>query len=189
MVALATIIFDYSNGLAMQKLTTINFTRWIEENRHLLKPPVGNKCIFDGDLIVMVIGGPNARTDYHVNQGEEFFYQVEGDITLKVIEDGMPTSIEIRQGDIFLLPPGVPHSPQRPAGTVGLVIERKRAEGELDAFRWHCDKCGEKLYEETFKLENIATQFPPIFDRFYGNLDNTTCKKCGEVLERPRRLA
>ncbi len=173
----------------MQKLTTINFTRWIQENKHLLKPPVGNKCIFDGDLIVMVIGGPNARTDYHVNQGEEFFYQVEGDIVLKIIEDGKPAAVEIKQGDIFLLPSGVPHSPQRPAGSVGLVIERKRADGELDGFVWHCDNCGEKLYEETFILRDIATQFPPIFERFYSNPENTTCKKCGTVLEKPTRLA
>jgi 3-hydroxyanthranilate 3,4-dioxygenase len=173
----------------MQKLTTINFTRWIQENKHLLKPPVGNKCIFDGDLIVMVIGGPNARTDYHVNQGEEFFYQVEGDIVLKIIENGKPSAVEIRQGDIFLLPSGVPHSPQRPAGSIGLVIERKRAQGELDGFVWHCDSCGEKLYEETFELKDIATQFPPIFERFYSDPDHTKCKKCGTVLEKPGRPA
>lgn len=173
--------------MPMASLTTINFQRWIDENRHLLKPPVGNKCIFDGDLIVMVIGGPNSRTDYHVNQGEEFFYQIEGDIVLKVIDEGKPRSIEIKQGDIFLLPSGVPHSPQRPAGTVGLVIERKRADGMLDAFRWYCEECGEKLYEESFQLENIATQFPPIFERFYGNSQHTTCKKCGLQLKPPKK--
>jgi 3-hydroxyanthranilate 3,4-dioxygenase len=174
--------------MLMSKLTTLNFKRWIEENRHLLKPPVGNKCVFDGDLIVMVIGGPNARTDYHVNQGEEFFYQIEGDIVLKVIDDGLPRSIEINEGDIFLLPAGVPHSPQRPAGSIGLVIERKRAKGVLDAFQWHCEQCSEKLYEESFQLENIATQFPAIFDRFYSSADHTTCKKCGTQLKRPKQL-
>ena len=173
----------------MSKLTTINFKQWIDDNRHLLKPPVGNKCVFDGDLIVMVIGGPNSRTDYHVNQGEEFFYQVEGDIVLKVIDDGEPRSIDIKQGDIFLLPAGVPHSPQRPAGSIGLVIERKRAAGVLDAFEWHCEQCGGKLYEESFLLENIGTQFPPIFDRFYGDPKNTTCQKCGTQLHRPKQPA
>jgi 3-hydroxyanthranilate 3,4-dioxygenase len=172
----------------MSKLTTINFQRWIEENRHLLKPPVGNKCIYDGDLIVMIIGGPNSRTDYHVNQGEEFFYQIEGDIVLKVIEDGVPGAVDIKQGDIFLLPAGMPHSPQRPAGSVGLVIERRRQPGVLDAFRWHCEQCGEKLYEESFELTNIATQFPPIFDRFYNDPKHTTCKKCGAELQRPKQL-
>lgn len=171
----------------MSKLTTINFRRWIDENRHLLKPPVGNKCIWeDREFIVMVVGGPNARTDYHVNRGEEFFYQIEGDMRLKVIDDGMPATVEINEGDIFLLPAGTPHSPQRPAGSVGLVIERKRRPGELDAFQWHCEKCGNKLYEESFVLDDIASQFPPIFERFYGDDENTTCRKCGTKLEKPK---
>jgi len=171
----------------MSKLTTINFKRWIDENRHLLKPPVGNICVWeDREFIVMVIGGPNARTDYHVNRGEEFFYQVEGDIQLKVIDEGVPQTIDIREGEIFLLPARTPHCPQRPAGTVGLVIERKRLPGELDAFEWHCEKCGHTLYEESFVLEDIGSQFPPIFDRFYGKEENTTCKKCGTTLEKPK---
>ena len=170
----------------MSRLTTLNFKRWIEENRHLLKPPVGNKCIWeDREFIVMVVGGPNSRTDYHVNCGEEFFYQVEGAIQLKVIDEGKPATIEIGEGDIFLLPGNTPHSPQRPAGTVGLVIERKRLPGELDAFEWYCEKCNHQLYREEFILTNIGSQFPPIFDRFYGNLANTTCKECGRVLNKP----
>ena len=96
----------------------------------------------DREFIVMVIGGPNARTDYHVNQGEEFFYQVEGNIVLKVIDDGKPVDIPIKEGEIFLLPGGVPHSPQRPAGSIGLVVERRRKPGELDAFHWYCQGCG-----------------------------------------------
>jgi len=172
----------------MTNLTTINFKRWIDENRGLLKPPVGNKCVWeDREFIVMVIGGPNARTDYHVNQGEEFFYQLEGDIVLKVIDDGKPVDIAIKAGDIFLLPPGVPHSPQRPAGSIGMVVERRRQQGELDAFEWYCQGCGERLYQEKFKLENIATQFPSIFERFYGEAKNTTCRKCGLRLERPKQ--
>ena len=134
----------------------------------------------------MVIGGPNARTDYHVNEGEEFFYQVEGDIRLKVIDEGVPKTIEIREGEIFLLPPSTPHSPQRPAGTIGLVIERKRLPGELDAFHWYCEKCGRKLYEESFVLEDIGSQFPPIFERFYNDEKNTTCKTCGTKVTRPK---
>ena len=104
---------------------------WINDNRHLLKPPVGNKLIWeDSDVIVMVVGGPNSRTDYHVNGGEEFFYQVEGDITLKVFDQGKHQDVVIKQGEIFLLPPSVPHSPRRPANTVGLVIEQKRQPGD-----------------------------------------------------------
>src|SRR4029077_20349465 len=105
---------------------------WIAENRHLLKPPVGNKMLWSGNLMIMVVGGPNQRTDYHVNPGEELFYQVEGDIVLKVREDGKARDIPIRQGEIFLLPAGIPHSPRRPANTVGLVIEHARDEKEDD---------------------------------------------------------
>lgn len=163
----------------MSKFATINFKKWIDENRHLLKPPVGNKLIWeDSEFIVMVVGGPNSRTDYHVNGGEEFFYQVEGDIVLKVLDNGKPVDVPIREGEIFLLPPNTPHSPRRPPNTIGLVIERPRGEEEMDGFVWVCEKCGEKLYEEYFKLTNIATQFPPIFERFY-NSDASKCKNCG----------
>jgi 3-hydroxyanthranilate 3,4-dioxygenase len=166
----------------------INFKNWIDEHRHLLKPPVGNKMVYeDADFIIMVVGGPNARKDYHWDEGEEFFYQVEGDITLKVIDEGKQRDIPIRAGEIFLLPPRTPHSPQRPANTVGLVIERKRTEDELDGFQWYCEKCGNKLYEEYLKVTNLVTQLPPIFERFYSNNDHRTCKKCGTVMEPPAR--
>jgi 3-hydroxyanthranilate 3,4-dioxygenase len=164
-----------------------NFKTWIDQNRHLLKPPVGNQQIFKGneDFIVMVVGGPNARKDYHYNEGEEFFYQMEGDIILKIIEDGQPVSLEIKEGDIFLLPPKTPHSPQRPAGTVGLVIERYRRQGENDGFLWFCEKCGQKLYEEYFVMTDIVKQLPVVMQNFYGNLEHRTCKACGFVMEKP----
>ncbi|MEK7670670.1 MAG: 3-hydroxyanthranilate 3,4-dioxygenase, partial [Bacteroidota bacterium] len=166
----------------------INFKNWIDEHRHLLKPPVGNKLVYeDADFIIMVVGGPNARKDYHYDEGEEFFYQLEGDIMVKVIDEGKPKDIHIKQGEIFLLPPKVPHSPQRPANTVGLVIERKRAEGEMDGFLWFCENCGSKLYEEYVQLTNIVTQLPPIFEKFYNNDANCTCKKCGTKMERPAK--
>lgn len=164
----------------MSKFATINFKKWIDENRHLLKPPVGNKYIWeDREFIVMVVGGPNSRTDYHVNGGEEFFYQVEGDIVVRVLDNGKPVDVPIKEGEMFLLPPKVPHSPRRPPNTVGLVIEHKRAEGEQDGFIWMCENCNEKLYEEYFQLTHIATQFPPIFERFYKS-DKSTCKRCGK---------
>jgi len=166
-------------------LQSFNFKKWIEENRHLLKPPVGNKCMVDGDLIVMVVGGPNARKDYHYEDGAEFFYQVEGDIIVKVIEDGKPKDVHIKEGEMFYLPPFTPHSPQRPVNTVGLVIERKRDENELDSFQWYCENCDNKLYEESVKLTNIVTQLPPIFERYWGDLDKRTCKECGTVMEPP----
>jgi 3-hydroxyanthranilate 3,4-dioxygenase len=132
----------------------------------------------------MVVGGPNSRTDFHIDESEEFFYQLEGDINLRIIEDGKPRDLPIREGDIFLLPPRVPHSPQRPAGTVGLVIERKRQPQELDGFAWYCPQCDTKLYEEFLHVSNIVTQLPPVFDRFYGNAEHCTCKKCGFQLKR-----
>lgn len=173
----------------MSKFAAFNFKKWIEDHRHLLKPPVGNKMIFENtdDFIVMVVGGPNARKDFHYNEGEEFFYQIEGDINLRVMDGDQVVDIPIREGDIYLLPPKVPHSPQRPANTVGLVIERKRNAGEKDGFQWYCEKCGSKLYDEYFKLENIVTQLPPIMERFYQNEANRTCNNCGAVMEPPKK--
>ncbi|HLL02065.1 MAG TPA: 3-hydroxyanthranilate 3,4-dioxygenase [Myxococcaceae bacterium] len=169
----------------MALMPPFNFKKWIDEHRHLLKPPVGNQMVWqDRDFIVMVVGGPNSRTDFHIDESEEFFYQLEGDINLRIIEDGKPRDLPIREGDIFLLPPRVPHSPQRPAGTVGLVIERKRQPQELDGFAWYCPQCDSKLYEEFLHVSNIVTQLPPVFDRFYGNAEHCTCKKCGFQLKR-----
>lgn len=166
-----------------------NFKQWIDEHRHLLKPPVGNQQVYkaNDDFIVMVVGGPNARKDYHYDESEEFFYQVEGDIVLKIIEDGKPVDIPIKEGEIFLLPPRVPHSPQRPANTVGLVIERYRKEGEQDGFMWFCENCGNKLHEDFTELTDIVTQLPVIMGSFWDNLKLRTCKKCGEVLEAPAK--
>jgi 3-hydroxyanthranilate 3,4-dioxygenase len=172
----------------MAVLPPLNFRAWIDDHRHLLKPPVGNAKVYeDTEFIVMVVGGPNARKDYHFNEGEEFFYQVEGDVTVKIIDDGVPKDIHIREGDIFLLPPRTPHSPQRPANTVGLVIERKREVKELDAFMWFCEQCGNKLYEEFLPLTDIVSQLPPIFDRYWSSVEHRTCSKCGTVMEPPVR--
>ena len=167
-------------------LPPINFKIWIEENRHLLKPPVGNKVVYeDTEFIIMVVGGPNTRKDYHIDEGEEFFYQLEGGMILRIMKDGKPEDININQGDIFLLPPKVPHSPQRFENTVGLVVERKRRNGELDAFQWYCDECNELLYEEYFQLTNIVKQLPPIFEGFWNNTTARTCKSCFAYLKKP----
>jgi 3-hydroxyanthranilate 3,4-dioxygenase len=169
----------------MESLHAFNFREWIEANRALLKPPVGNKRVFrDGDFIIMVVGGPNARKDYHVDPGQEFFYQLEGDMVLKTMQDGRQVDVPIRAGEVLLIPPGLPHSPQRPANTVGLVIERVRRAGELDGFQWYCERCGHRLYEEFFPLTDIEKQFPAVFDRFFANLQKRTCARCGTVMER-----
>lgn len=163
-----------------------NIKKWIDEHRHLLKPPVGNVQVWeDAEFIVMVVGGPNSRKDYHFNEGEEFFFQLEGDVVVKIIDEGKPRDMHIREGDVFLLPPRVPHSPQRGPNTVGLVIERKRETKELDGFQWYCENCGEKLYEEFEYMTDIVKQLPPIFERFYNNAEHCTCKKCGTRMERP----
>jgi 3-hydroxyanthranilate 3,4-dioxygenase len=129
--------------------------------------------------MITVVGGPNSRTDYHINQGEEFFYQLEGTINLKLIEDGKKIDFPIGPGEIFLLPGNIPHSPQRPADTIGLVIERKRNPGEKDGFMWFCENCGEKLYEEFLPVTSIVRDLPPLFDRFFGDASKCTCKSCG----------
>lgn len=163
----------------------INFKKWIDENRDLLKPPVGNKAIYNDDYIVMVVGGPNSRKDYHLNQTPEFFYQVEGDIVLKVIEDGEAKDVHIREGDVFYLPPNIPHSPQRGPNTIGLVIEQKRDEDMDDGLAWFCENCHNELYQEPFKLNNIETDMPVIFDKFYSDEDKRTCAKCDSIMAPP----
>ncbi|MGH7561262.1 MAG: 3-hydroxyanthranilate 3,4-dioxygenase [Gemmatimonadales bacterium] len=170
----------------MSVMPPINLKRWIDEHRDLLKPPVGNKMIWqDSEFMVMVVGGPNQRKDFHVEDGEEFFFQIEGDITLRIIEDDRIREIPVREGELFLLPPGIPHSPQRPANTVGLVIERRRAEGERDHLRWFCEECGAVLYDADFQLVDLGKQLKPIIEQFYADESLRTCKRCGHVMKVP----
>jgi 3-hydroxyanthranilate 3,4-dioxygenase len=172
-----------------QLVSPLNFKQWIEENRHLLKPPVGNKCVWPNrDYIVMVVGGPNSRKDYHYNETPEFFYQIEGDMVLKIMNQGVPEEIHIKEGDIYLLPPKVPHSPQRGVDTIGLVIEYPRLHNELDALEWYCEQCHEPLYRESFELNNIEKDMPVIFDKFYSDADKRSCKNCHSIMEPPKKL-
>jgi len=170
----------------MPVMPPINLQRWVDEHRDLLKPPVGNKMIWqDAEFLVMAVGGPNQRKDFHVEDGEEFFYQVEGDITVRIIEDGKVRDVPIRQGEMFLLPAGIPHSPQRPANTVGLVIERRRQEDERDHLRWYCDQCGEMLYDANFQLVDLGRQVKEAIQDFYGDESKRTCRNCGAVMPAP----
>ena len=135
----------------MKSLLAFNFQQWIDDHRDQLKPPVCNQQVFDeNDFIVMVVGGPNSRTDYHYDEGPEFFYQLEGEMLLKTIQDGKRVDVPIREGEILLLPPKVPHSPQRFPNTVGMVVERSRKSDEKDHLRWYCENCHEILYDESF---------------------------------------
>lgn len=170
----------------MQPLRAFNFQGWIDQNRHLLQPPVGNKRVFsDGDFIIMVVGGPNSRKDFHVDPGQEFFYQLEGDMVLKTRQDGKIVDVPIGAGEIFLLPPNVPHSPRRFANTVGLVIERQRRPGEQDGFQYYCENCGNLLFEHFLELTDIEKQLAPVFEKFFASRELRTCSRCGAVMERP----
>lgn len=166
-----------------------NLKQWIEENRELLKPPIGNKNLYTeaGDYIVMIVGGPNARKDFHYNESEELFYQLEGNIEVKIQENGKAVTIPINEGEMFLLPAKTPHSPIRPANTVGLVIELKRIENATDGLLWYCDNCNHKLHETYFKLDNIEKDFQPRFRKFYNDKNLRTCDKCGAIMKQDSR--
>jgi 3-hydroxyanthranilate 3,4-dioxygenase len=165
----------------------LNFKKWIDENRHLLKPPVGNQVVYQPmqDFIVMVVGGPNARKDYHYNETEEFFYQLEGDVVIKIVEDGKHVDVPIKEGEIFLLPAKTPHSPQRGSNTVGLVMEVQRREGMKDGFLWYCENCQNLLHEDYLVVTDLVSQLPVVMGKFYDSEDLRTCKKCGTVMEPP----
>jgi 3-hydroxyanthranilate 3,4-dioxygenase len=162
-----------------------NLNQWIEQNRDLLKPPVGNKNLYveSGDYIVMIVGGPNARKDYHYNETEELFYQIKGNIIVKIQDQGKVVEIPINEGEMFLLPAKVPHSPIRTEGSIGIVIERKRDENDKDGLMWFSDTANHLLYEEYFRLTNIEKDFLPVFKRFYSNEKLRTCPVTGEVMD------
>jgi 3-hydroxyanthranilate 3,4-dioxygenase len=159
-----------------------NLHAWIEEHRQWLKPPVANREIYAGsEFIVMIVGGPNSRSDYHVDEGPELFLQIEGDMLLKTYQDERFVDIPIREGEIFFLPPRVPHSPRRFANTVGLVVERQRRPEELDGFMWFCERCGARLHEQFLHVGDIVTDLPPVLARFADDEQLRTCGSCGHV--------
>lgn len=165
--------------------SSINLKGWIDENRHLLKPPVGNQCMYsDKDFIIMIVGGPNVRKDFHINETEEFFYQIEGDITLRIREDGKVRDIPIREGEVFMLPPNVPHSPQRPANTVGMVVERVRTPQMKDHLRYFCENCDALIHDYEFNLKDIVKQFKAIMEQYWSDESLRTCGKCGTVMQK-----
>jgi len=175
----------------MPIIKPFNLHKWIEENRDLLKPPVGNKNLYKeaGDFIVMIVGGPNARKDYHYNESEEWFYQVEGDINVRVQEDGKAVDVPIKEGEMFLLPAKVPHSPMRSEGSVGLVIEKvRKGTNDMDGLLWFCDNCNHKLHETYFPLTNIESDFIPRFKAYYASKDMRTCDKCGTEMDTDPRF-
>ncbi|MER5987953.1 3-hydroxyanthranilate 3,4-dioxygenase [Streptomyces sp. NPDC001787] len=158
-----------------------NFAQWIDEHQDLLKPPVGNIQIWqDADLMVTVVGGPNQRTDFHDDPIEEFFHQLRGNMVLRVMEEEgkPPTDLQINEGDVFLLPPHVRHSPQRPEpGSLGLVVEFARPQGQLDGVEWYCTQCHHLVHRSELQLVSIVDDLPPVFEAFYGG--DRTCPWCG----------
>ena len=177
----------------MKTAKPLHLAKWIEDNRHLLKPPVGNQQIYHGneDFIVMVVGGPNARKDFHVNKGEEIFFQLEGEIEVGIMEDDeefpgkkREEKIKIGAGELFLLPAGLPHCPRRGPGTIGLVIERYRNENEEDGFQWYCPGCGQLMHEQFVRVSDIVKQLPLVMNAFYEGPEST-CQNCGTQVDRP----
>ncbi|MGH1359245.1 MAG: 3-hydroxyanthranilate 3,4-dioxygenase [Burkholderiaceae bacterium] len=161
-----------------------NFQHWINENQQFLKPPVSNRQLFDTktDMVVMIVGGPNQRVDFHDDAVEEFFYQLKGDMVLKIAENGQIFDVPIREGEVFLLPPHVRHSPQRPVpGSVGLVVEGTRRAEDKDGFEWFCFNCGHLVHRVELAVTDIVKDLPPLFDAFYQNPEQRSCSQCGAI--------
>src|SRR5690242_919065 len=174
------------SSTAAEALSAFNLQQWIDDNRAAFSGPVANKEVFpQSEFIFQIIRGPNARSDFHVDPGDEIFYQLQGTIRVDVIEDGKRRQNVLHQGDVLLVPAGVPHSPLRPAGSWGLVVERKRRPVELDGILWFCDQCDAKLYERNFSCQNIETEIRAAIDEFFAGEEHRTCKACGRVLPVP----
>ena len=167
----------------MSDLNPFQLNEWISDNSEKLKPPLGAETLWkDTDLMVTIVGGPNKRTDFHIDPFEEFFFQIKGDITLRIQEDGKARDVVVREGDVFMLPPYVPHAPMRPAGTVGLIAERKRHKDDpVDAFAWYCEKCNHELFRKEAFIDVLERDMPPVFEAYYGDPSNQTCDACGHV--------
>lgn len=162
----------------------IDFQAWIKDNEDLLRPPVNNKQVWQpmGDFIVQVVGGPNQRTDFHLDPYEEWFYQIRGNMHVNLMTDEGPKRIDIGEGGMWMLPRNTPHSPQRPeAGSIGLVIERIREEGTLEKFIWFCPNCNGTVHEVELQVRDIVADLPPVFELFYASDEARTCENCGTV--------
>ncbi len=162
----------------------IDFPAWVKENEHLLRPPVNNKQMWQpmGDFIVQVVGGPNQRTDFHLDPYEEWFYQVRGNMHVDLMTDDGPQRIDIHEGQMWMLPRNTPHSPQRPeAGSIGIVIERIREEGTLEKFMWFCPRCNAQVHEVELQVRDIVADLPPVFEQFYASHEARTCTNCGTL--------
>ncbi len=166
----------------------LNLQKWIKQNAKHLKPPVSNKQLYteSDDVILFVSGGPNTRNDYHVNPTEELFYQLKGTVAVRIrpLDGSAPREVIIKEGELFLLPRWVPHRPQRPAGTVGLIVEFPRPKGQLDGLRWYCPKCDELVHEVNWRLKKVDEDLAIIMHKFWdGPAAQRTCRECGHVIQ------
>ncbi|KAI4277600.1 MAG: hypothetical protein LQ337_001623 [Flavoplaca oasis] len=161
----------------------LNLPKWLQENSHLLKPPVNNYCVYNDDVTVMIVGGPNARSDFHINETAEWFYQYRGSMLLKVVDDAVHRDIPIHEGEMFLLPPNTPHNPVRFADTVGIVLEQPRPKGSQDRLRWYCQNDGEIVHEAAFYMTDLGTQIKEAVNAFRDDEERRKCKKCGELVD------
>jgi 3-hydroxyanthranilate 3,4-dioxygenase len=166
-----------------EPLKAFNLKRWIDDHRGLLKPPVGAEMVWtDSQFMVIVIGGPNARRDFHIDPRDEFFYQLEGDMLLEYIDGrGRRQRERIREGDVLLLPANVPHSPQRQADTVGLVVEPVRGPGEPEGYAWYCERCDEKLYGMSRGEGDLLLDLRRVSEQLNASEALRTCPSCGYV--------
>ena len=171
----------------MANIAPLHLMRWIDEHKEQFSGPVANKEVFpESEFIYQIVRGPNARNDFHIDPGDEIFYQLKGDITVRCVDtDGKPRDIKVREGEVMLCRAGTPHCPIRPADTWGLVIERKRQPDELDRLAWFCERCGGKLHEATFSCANIEVELREVIQKFNANAALRTCGKCGTVLPVP----
>ena len=169
--------------MATGRLHAFNFQNWIDENQHLLKPPVGNKKVFeDGDMTVQVVGGPNERTDYHDDPVEEFFYQLKGDMVLKVVDNGKFYDVPIREGEVFLLPPHVRAFAAAAAGRLGRPGGRGGAAARARCLRVVLLRMRHALVHRVeVKVQHLVKDLPPLYEAFYADEEARTCKKCGAI--------
>ncbi len=171
---------------ATSVMPPIDIRKWVDEHSSEFKPPVGNKYLYDGnDFFVMVIGGPNARNDFHVSNSEEYFFQLKGDIVVRIREEGQIKDVPVREGETFFIPGSVPHSPTRPPGTIGVVVERRRPPGEMEHLQFYCEKCGELVYDKEFDCKDIVKHFTQAMEAFWADPELSTCSKCGTRAGKP----
>lgn len=167
-------------------LKPFNFQKWVAEHADLLRPPVGNQLLHkEGDMIVMVVGGPNTRVDFHDDPVEEWFFQLKGDMMLKIADGGKIYDVPIREGEVFLMPAHVRHAPQRPQeGSIGIVVEAPRQPGMSEGFEWYCFNCEGLVHRAEVTLESpegIVTELPKIYEAFHNSPEARTCPHCGTM--------